>query len=207
IYVANISTYRSTDGGKTFTAIKGAPGGDDYHTVWINPENPQIIALAVDQGATISVNGGATWSSIYNQPTAQFYHVTTDNQFPYRILGAQQDNSTVSIASRSDDGAIGERDYYSVAGCENATIAVDPRNPDVTYGGCYTGFLTRTDRAARQDRDISVWMSNYDGWAASDIPYRFQWTFPVVISPHDPSPLYVTSQYVHRSTNEGASLE
>ncbi|HEX7939807.1 MAG TPA: glycosyl hydrolase, partial [Gemmatimonadaceae bacterium] len=131
--------------------------------------------------------------------------MTTDNRWPYRIYGAQQDNSTVSIASRSDDGAIGDRDYYSVAGCENATIAVDPRDPNITYGGCYTGFLSRDDRSTRQTRDVSVWMANYDGWNVGDVPYRFQWTFPVFLSPHDPSTLYVTSQFVHKSTNEGAS--
>src|SRR6202008_3283375 len=106
IYVANTSTYRSTDGGRSFTAIKGAPGGDDYHTIWINPENPQIIALASDQGVTITVNGGTTWSSWYNQPTAQFYHVITDNQFPYWVYGGQQESGSAGIASRSDFGEI-----------------------------------------------------------------------------------------------------
>jgi len=110
LYIANVSTYRSTDGGHTFTAIKGAPGGDDYHTVWINPDNPQIIALAVDQGATISVNGGETWSSWYNQPTAQFYHVITDNQFPYWVYGGQQESGSIGTASRSDFGEITFRD-------------------------------------------------------------------------------------------------
>jgi photosystem II stability/assembly factor-like uncharacterized protein len=205
VYVMNLTVWRSIDGGKTFSSVR-VPHGDT-HIMWIDPKNSKRLINGNDGGATISYDGGETWSSIYNQPTAQFYHVTTDNQFPYRILGAQQDNSTVSIASRSDDGAIGERDYFAVAGCENATIAVDPRDPNVTYGGCYTGFLSRVDRASRQERDISVWMSNYDGWPASDIPYRFQWTFPVTISPHDPSTLYVTSQYVHKSTNEGASWE
>jgi photosystem II stability/assembly factor-like uncharacterized protein len=205
VYVMNLTVWRSIDGGKTFSSVR-VPHGDT-HIMWIDPKDSKRLINGNDGGATISYDGGETWSSIYNQPTAQFYHVTTDNQFPYRILGAQQDNSTVSIASRSDDGSIGERDYYSVAGCENATIAVDPRDPNVTYGGCYTGFLSRVDRASRQERDISVWMSNYDGWAASDIPYRFQWTFPVVISPHDLNTLYVTSQYVHKSSNEGASWE
>jgi photosystem II stability/assembly factor-like uncharacterized protein len=205
VYVMNLSVWRSVDGGRNFSRLR-VPHGD-MHIMWVDPKDSKRLINGNDGGATISYDHGETWSTIYNQPTAQFYHVTTDNQWPYRILGAQQDNSTVSIASRSDDGAIGERDYYSVAGCENATIAVDPRDPNVTYGGCYTGFLSRHDRTARQERDISVWMSNYDGWAASDIPYRFQWTFPVVISPHDPNTLYVTSQYVHRSTNEGASWE
>ena len=203
VYVMNLSVWRSLDGGKTFTRIR-VPHGDT-HIMWVDPNDSRRMINGNDGGATISYDYGATWSTIYNQPTAQFYHVTTDNQFPYRIYGAQQDNSTVSIASRSDDGSIGERDYYSVAGCENATIAVDPRDPNVTYGGCYTGILSRYDRARRQERDISVWMVNYDGWAAADIPYRFQWTFPVLLSPHDPSTLYATSQFVHRSTDEGAT--
>jgi photosystem II stability/assembly factor-like uncharacterized protein len=203
VYVMNLQVWRSVDGGKTFSNVR-VPHGDT-HIMWIDPRDSRRLINGNDGGATISYDYGATWSSIYNQPTAQFYHVTTDNQWPYRILGAQQDNSTVSIASRSDDGQIGERDYFPVAGCENATIAVDPRDPNVTYGGCYTGFLSRVDRATRQERDISLWMANYDGLPASAVPFRFQWTYPVLISPHDPSTLYVTSQLVHRSTDEGAS--
>lgn len=205
VYVMNLSVWRSVDGGRTFERVR-VPHGDT-HIMWIDPKDSKRLINGNDGGATVSFDGGKTWSSIYNQPTAQFYHVTTDSQWPYRIYGAQQDNTTVSIASRSDDGAITERDWFPVAGCENATIAVDPRDPNVTYGGCYTGFLTRADRAKRQDRDISVWMANYDGWAVKDVPYRFQWTFPVLISPHDPNTLYVASQYVHRSTSEGASWE
>jgi len=203
VYVMNLQVWRSVDGGRTFSMVR-VPHGDT-HITWVDPNDSRHLINGNDGGATISFDGGATWSSIYNQPTAQFYHVTTDSQWPYRIYGAQQDNSAISIASRSDDGSIGERDYFSVAGCENATIAVDPRDPNVTYGGCYTGFLSRSDRATRQERDISVWMPNYDGWAAADIPYRFQWTYPVLLSPHDPRTLYVTSQFVHRSTDEGAS--
>jgi photosystem II stability/assembly factor-like uncharacterized protein len=203
VYVMNLQVWRSVDGGKTFSMVR-VPHGDT-HIMWVDPKDSRRLINGNDGGATVSYDYGATWSSIYNQPTAQFYHVTTDNQWPYRIYGAQQDNSTVSIASRSDDGQIGERDYFPVAGCENATIAVDPRDPNVTYGGCYTGFLSRVDRSIRQERDISLWMANYDGWPAKDVPFRFQWTYPVLISPHDPSTLYVTSQYVHRSTDEGAS--
>jgi photosystem II stability/assembly factor-like uncharacterized protein len=203
VYLMNLQVWRSVDGGRNFSMVRVEHG--DTHIMWVDPNDSKHLINGNDGGATISFDGGLTWSTQANQPTAQFYHVMTDNQWPYRIYGAQQDNSTVSIASRSDDGAIGERDYYSVAGCENATIAVDPRNPDITYGGCYTGFLSRVDRASRQERDISVWMGNYDGWAAADIPYRFQWTFPVLLSPHDPSTLYATSQFVHRSTDEGAS--
>ena len=205
VYVMNLQVWRSTDGGKTFSMVR-VPHGDT-HQLWIDPRDSRRMINANDGGATVSFDAGATWSSMQNQPTAQFYHVTTDNQFPYRIYGAQQDNSTVSIASRSDDGAIGVRDYYPVAGCENATIAVDPRDPAITYGGCYTGIFTRVDHRTRQERDVSVWLSNYDGMAAAEVPFRFQWTFPVLISPHDPGTLYVASQFVHRSTTEGASWE
>ncbi len=205
VYVMNLGVYRSIDGGKSFGRVR-VPHGDT-HAMWIDPKDSKRMINSNDGGGTISFDRGETWSSVYNQPTAQFYHVTTDNQFPYRIYGAQQDNSAVSILSRSDDGMIGERDYYSVAGCENATVAVDPRNPLVTYGGCYMGSFTRYDHGRRQERDISVGMRNYDGWAAGDVPERFQWTFPVLISPHDPQTLYVTSQHVFRSRNEGASWE
>ena len=205
VYVMNLTVFRSIDGGKTFARVR-VPHGDT-HTMWVDPKDPKRMINANDGGATISMDGGETWSSIYNQPTSQFYHVTTDNQFPYRIYGGQQDNSAISVASRSDDGAIGDRDYHDVAGCENATVAVDPRNPQVTYGGCYMGSFSRYDHGRRQDRDISVTMRNYDGWGAADVPERFQWTFPVLISPHDPSTLYVTSQHVWRSRTEGASWE
>ncbi len=205
VYVMNLTVYRSIDGGKSFSPVR-VPHGDT-HAMWIDPKDSKRMINSNDGGGTISLDGGATWSSVYNQPTAQFYHVTTDNSFPYRIYGGQQDNSAISIASRSDDGEIGERDYYSVAGCENATISVDPRNPLVTYGGCYMGALSRYDHGRRQERDISVAMRNYDGWGAGDVPERFQWTFPVLISPHDPQTLYVTSQYVWRSRTEGASWE
>ena len=205
VYVMNLGVFRSIDGGKTFSRVR-VPHGDT-HAMWIDPKDSKRLINSNDGGGTISFDAGATWSSIHNQPTAQFYHVTTDNQFPYRIYGAQQDNSPVSIASRSDDGTIGDRDYYSPAGCENATVAVDPRNPSITYGGCYMGAFSRFDHARRQERDISVGLRNYDGWAAGDVPERFQWTFPVLLSPHDPQTLYVTSQHVWRTRTEGASWE
>ena len=205
VYVMNLQVWRSVDGGHDWEMVR-VPHGDT-HIMWVDPKDPKRLINGNDGGGTVSLDGGATWSSEDNQPTAQFYHVTTDNQFPYRIYGAQQDNSTVSIASRSDDGRIGIRDFFSVAGCENAHIAVDPRNPAVTYGGCYTGMLNRYDSRNRQVRDIAVWLSNYDGMAAALVPFRFQWTFPVLLSPHDPNVLYVASQFVHRSTTEGASWE
>ena len=205
LYVMNLTVWKSIDAGKTFSRIR-VPHGDT-HTMWVDPKDPNRLINGNDGGATVSQDGGTTWSSIMNQPTAQFYHVITDTQWPYRLYGAQQDNSTVSIASRSDNGVIGERDWWRVAGCENAHIAVDPRNPDVTYGGCYTGILSRYDKRTGQSRDISVWLSNYDGMPAKDVPNRFQWTFPVLLSPHDPRTLYVASQNVWRSNDEGSSWE
>jgi photosystem II stability/assembly factor-like uncharacterized protein len=209
VYVMNLTILKSIDGGKTFTEMD-VPHGDT-HILWIDPADPRRMILGDDGGATVSFDAGRTWSSQHNQPTAQFYHVNADTQFPYRIYGAQQDNSAISISSRgeeSDDGSgIGPRSYFSVAGCENATIAFDPRDPNVTYGGCYLGMLSRYDRRTRQERDISVTEINWDGYAAKDAPERFQWTFPVLVSQHDPRTLYVTSQHVWRSRTEGASWE
>jgi len=205
VYLMNLQVWRSVDAGRNFTRVR-VPHGDT-HIMWVDPKDSKHLINGNDGGATISYDNGATWSSILNQPTAQFYHVMTDNAWPYRLYGAQQDNSAISVASRSDDGAIGERDYYNIAGCENATIAVDPRNPNITYGGCYMGEFTRSDRGNRQSRDISVRLKNYDGMAAADVPDRFQWTFPVLISPHDPTVLYAASQQVWRSKTEGASWE
>ena len=160
---------------------------------------------ANDGGGTVSFDRGATWSSIMNQPTSQFYHVITDNQFPYRIYGAQQDNTTVSIASRSDEGAITRQDWHVAAGGESAYIAIDPTDPNITYGGGYMGEIWRQDLRTKHQRNVSVWLDNYDGWAAADVPYRFAWTFPLFFSPHDPKTLYAAAQFLFRSTNEGNS--
>ena len=192
IWVANISTYRSEDGGASFTAIKGAPGGDDYHTVWINPENPQIIALAVDQGATISVNGGHTWSSWYNQPTAQFYHVITDNQFPYWVYGGQQESGSVGTASRSDFGEITFRDWYPVGMEEYGYVAPDPLNPHLIYGG----KVTRFDRVTGQTQDVSPVVLRTG-------EFRFNRTAPLIFSPADPHILYLGSNVLFKSTDGG----
>lgn len=205
VYVMNLQVNKSIDGGRTFTTVR-VPHGDT-HIMWIDPKNSDRLINANDGGATVSLDGGKTWSSMDNQPTAQFYHVITDNQQPYRLYGAQQDNSTVSIPFRSDYGRITERDWWSVGGCENAYIAVDPLKPTVTYGGCYMGMLTRHDSRTRDTRDVSVWLYNYDGWAVKDVPQRFQWTYPILFSPHDAKTLYATSQFVWRTRNEGASWE
>ncbi len=196
VYVANTSTYRSTDGGRTFTAIKGAPGGDDYQRIWINPENPRIIALSSDQGATISVNGGETWSSWYNQPTAQFYHVTTDNRFPYWVYGAQQESGSVATASRSDYGEITFREWHPVGVEEYGYIATDPLNPNILYGG----KITRTDQSLGEVQNISP-------EPVRSGKYRSVRTEPVVFSPLDPHTLYYGSNVLFRTTIGGNSWQ
>jgi photosystem II stability/assembly factor-like uncharacterized protein len=196
IYVCNTSTYRSTDGGKNFTAFKGAPGGDDYHTIWINPENPQIFAVAADQGATISVNGGETWSSWYNQPTAQFYHVITDNRFPYWVYGGQQESGSIGIASRSDYGAITFRDWHVVGVEEYGYVAPDPLDPEIIYGGKANRFDQRTG----QNQDISPVVIRTG-------KYRFNRTAPLIFSHVDPHTLYLGSNVLFKTTTGGKSWD
>jgi photosystem II stability/assembly factor-like uncharacterized protein len=196
IYVANTSTYRSMDGGANFTAIKGAPGGDDYHTVWINPDNPDIILLGVDQGATLTVNGGETWSSWYNQPTAQFYHVITDNRFPYWVYGAQQESGSVGISSRGDSGAITFRDWHPIGVEEYGYVAPDPLNPNFIYGG----KATRYDQTTGQIQDIGP----NAGRAGK---YRFLRTAPLLFSPVDQHVLYLGAQVLLKTVNGGASWQ
>jgi len=196
IYVANTSTYRSTDAGKSFTAIKGAPGGDDYHTIWINPENPDIIALGVDQGATITVNGGQSWSSWYNQPTAQFYHVITDNEFPYWVYGGQQESGSVGTASRSDFGEITFRDWTTVGTEEYGYVAPDPLHPNLIYGGKVTVF----DRNTGQTRDVSPVVLHTG-------KYRFNRTAPLIFSAADPHVLYLGSNVLFATRDGGNSWQ
>src|SRR5262249_12293266 len=135
VYTASVVTWKSIDGGKTFKALRGAPGGDDYHRLWINPRDPKIILIASDQGAIVTVNGGESWSSWYNQPTAAFYHVIADNAFPYRVCSGQQESGSACIASRGDDGAITFRDWHPVAVEEYGYVAPDPLDPEIVYGG------------------------------------------------------------------------
>ena len=196
VYAANTSTYKSTDGGVTFHAWKGAPGGDDYHTVWINPDDPNIVLLATDQGATITVNGGRTWSSWYNQPTAQFYHVITDNQFPYWVYSGQQESGSVGIASRGDNGAITFRDWRTVGLEEYGYAAPDPLNPNFIYGG----KLTRFDMTTGQVQNIAP-------EAVRSGKYRFLRTAPVIFSPADPHVLYYAGNVIFKTTNGGMSWE
>jgi len=205
VYVMNVSYHKSTDGGRTFES-SNAPHGD-HHDLWIAPEDNQRMIIADDGGAQVSYDGGTNWSTYGNQPTAQFYRVTTDNAFPYRIYAAQQDNSTVRIKHRTDGGAITEEDWESTAGGESAHIAVDPENSDIVYGGSYGGFLTRVNHETEQTQAINVYPDNPMGYGAEGMKYRFQWNFPIFFSPHNPDKLYTLSNHVHVSYNGGRSWE
>ena len=205
VYVLNVNYHKSTDGGKSFSSDR-APHGD-HHDLWISPEDPDRMIMGDDGGAQVTYDGGETWSTYHNQPTAQFYRVTTDNAFPYRIYAAQQDNSTVRIRHRNEGGNISESDWEPTAGGESAHIAVDPENDDIVYGGSYDGFLTRFNHETGTVRSISVWPDNPMGHGAEDLKYRFQWNFPVFFSPHDPDKLYTASNHLHVTTDEGESWE
>lgn len=205
LYVMNVSYHKSKDAGKSFQSY-GAPHGD-HHDLWIDPSNNKRLIIADDGGAQVSFDGGDTWSTYHNQPTAQFYRVTTDNHFPYRIYAAQQDNSTVRIAHRTDGTSIGESDWESTAGGESAHIAVDPEDNDIVYGGSYGGFLTRVNHRTGSRRGINVWPDNPMGYGAEGMKYRFQWNFPIFFSKHNPNKLYTASNHLHVSTNEGQSWE
>jgi photosystem II stability/assembly factor-like uncharacterized protein len=194
IYVANTACYRSEDGGKSFTCLRGAPGGDDYHTVWISPDDPNVILLATDQGAIISVNGGETFSSWYNQPTAQFYHVATDNRFPYRVYGAQQESGSVCTESCGRDGQVTFRDWQPVGVEEYGYVAPDPLDPDVIYGGKFTRFDRRTGQ-----------LQNVSPEAIRSGKYRFLRTAPVIFSPVDPKALYFAGNVLFKTTTGGYS--
>lgn len=203
IYELNTGTYRSNDGGKTFTPLR-LPHGD-CHDLWIDPADPGRMIEGNDGGATISLNSGKTWTSEDNQPTAQFYHVTTDRRFHYYVYGAQQDNTTIAIASSTDHGYIGRQDWYPVGGGESGYVAVDPRDPDVVYAGGYEGVLTRFDKRTGQERQISPWPEVTDGLGAAGLKYRFQWTAPLVLDPLNPNVLYDGGNVLFKSTDGGGS--
>ncbi|MDC1516285.1 glycosyl hydrolase [Cyclobacteriaceae bacterium] len=205
VYVMNVRYHRSKDGGKTFETYN-APHGD-HHDLWIAPEDNQRLIIGDDGGAQISYDGGENWSSYGNQPTAQFYRVTTDNSFPYKIYGAQQDNSTVRIDHRTDGRYIGESDWESTAGGESAHIAIDPENNNIVYGGSYGGYLTRVNHETSERRGINVWPDNPMGHGAEGMKYRFQWNFPIFFSPHNAKRLYTASNVLHVTMDEGQSWE
>ena len=205
VYVLNTGFYCSVDGGRTYTSIR-VPHGDN-HDLWINPDNPKYMINGNDGGANVSINGGESWTGQDNQPTAQFYHVITDTQFPYWVYGAQQDNSTVRIASRTSGAGIDREDWHSVGGGESGHIAPRYDNPDIVYAGSYGGLITRWDYNTKQQRIISPWPENPMGWGAGDLRYRFQWTAPILVSRFDSNVLYHAAQVLFRSTNEGQSWE
>ncbi|MFT4697957.1 MAG: photosystem II stability/assembly factor-like uncharacterized protein [Flavobacteriaceae bacterium] len=205
VYVLNVRYHKSSDGGKTYST-HNAPHGD-HHDLWIAPENSNRMIMGDDGGAQVSYDGGETWSTYHNQPTAQFYRVTTDNSFPYRIYAAQQDNSTIRISHRNEGRNIDEDDWESTAGGESAHIAIDPNNNDIVYGGSYDGFLTRYNHKKGTVRSISVWPDNPMGHGVEDMKYRFQWNFPIFFSKHNTKKLYTFSNQVHVSTNEGESWD
>jgi photosystem II stability/assembly factor-like uncharacterized protein len=194
IYVANTTTWKSSDAGKTFVGFRGAPGGDDYQRIWIGSEHPQTIALSSDQGAVITVNGGASWSSWYNQPTAQFYHVTTDDRFPYWVYGAQQESGSAGTMSRSDYGEITFREWHPVGVFEYGYIAVDPLDSNILYGA----RLTRTNQALGEVADVAPEPVRRG-------EYRYDRTLPVVFSPVDPRALYFAANVLFKSTDGGNS--
>jgi photosystem II stability/assembly factor-like uncharacterized protein len=195
VYVANIVTWKSTDGGQTFTGWRGAPGGDDYHRIWINPDNPQIILNASDQGAIITVNGGETWSSWYNQPTAQMFHVSTDNRFPYWVYGGQQESGSAGVPSRGNDGQITFREWRPVGAEEYGYVVADPLHPNLVYGG----KLTRFDWTTGEVKNVAP--------APLREPYRFVRTAPVIFSPVDPRILYYAGNVLFKTLNGGESWQ
>lgn len=205
VYALNVEFWKSKDGGKTFESIRTPHG--DHHDLWINPEKPGDMIVADDGGAQVSVNGGESWSTYHNQPTAQFYRVAVDDHFPYRIYGAQQDNSAIRIASRTDGRSIGESDWESTAGGESGWIVPDPENNNIVYGGSYDGLIIKHNHKTNESRSVDVWPDNTMGWAAKDIRYRFQWNFPLMFSVHDKNTLYAAANVLFKTTNGGQSWE
>ncbi len=201
VYCPNVNFMRSRDGGRTFQSLRTPHG--DHHDLWIDPENSDRMIVADDGGAQVSFDGGNNWSTYMNQPTGQFYRVSTDNSFPYRILGAQQDNSTVRIKSRTAGVGITEQDWESTAGSESGYVVADPNNPDIVYGGNYGGYLSRLDHKTGENRAISVWPDNPMGAGADVQKYRFQWNFPIFFSPHNPKKLYCAGNVLFSTEDEG----
>jgi photosystem II stability/assembly factor-like uncharacterized protein len=203
VYFLNFFVYRSTDGGASITRL--SPPHVDNHAMWIDPTDPDRMIEGNDGGASITGNGGRTWSSESNQPTAQLYHVATDNRFPYRVYGAQQDRGTYAILSRTDHGAITDQDWYDVAGGESGYVLPDPTDPEIVYAGSYFGDLTRFDHRTGQVQDITPWPENTEGYGADSAKYRFSWTSPLALDPHDPHALYSGSQVLLKTTDGGQS--
>jgi photosystem II stability/assembly factor-like uncharacterized protein len=205
VYALNVPFLKSTDGGRTFKEMETPHS--DHHDLWIDPANNQRMIVSNDGGAQVSTDGGVNWTTYHNQPTAQFYRVTTDQSFPFKILGAQQDNSTVRISHRSTGSTLTDKDWEISAGGESAHLAPDPNNPEVVYAGTYKGYMSRFDHTTGQERSTNVWPFNPAGSGVEVMKYRFNWNFPLLFSPHNPKKLYAGSNYLHVTTNEGQSWE
>lgn len=205
VYCPNVNFMFSTDGGKTFKSVRTPHG--DHHDLWIDPEDPNRMIVADDGGAQISFDAGDNWSTYLNQPTVQVYRVSTDNAFPYRVLGGQQDNSAFRIRSRSYGRAITADDFENAAGGESGYVVADPLNPDITYGGSYMGYLARLNHKTGEMRSINVWPDDGIGAGADVQKYRFQWNYPIFFSPHNPKRLYAAGNHLFVTENEGRSWE
>ena len=206
LYVPNVALYKSADGGKTISILRGAPGGDDYHELWVDAKDSRRMILGTDQGTTISLNGGKTWSSWYNQPTAQFYHVITDNRFPYAVYGAQQDSGSAAVYSRTDHGEITPRDWFLPGGSESGYIALDPNHPDIIYLTETFGGVTRFNRRTSFSQNVSPWPEEEFGSAITTHKYRDPWTPVLVFSP-DYKTLYLGTQYVLKTSDGGLNWQ
>src|SRR5229473_3646965 len=207
IYMPNVALYRSEDAGKTISIVRGAPGGDDYHELWVDPRNSASMVLGTDQGTTISLNRGKTWSSWYNQPTAQIYHVTTDNQFPYVVYGAQQDSGSAAVVSRTDHDQITPRDWFPAGPSESGYLIVDPNDPDIIYLSGTFGPIARFNRRTGLSQDISPWPANAFESEINERKYRNPWTPVLVRSGVDPTTLYLGTQYVMKTVDGGLHWE
>ncbi len=203
VYVPNVALYKLTDAGKTLSILRGAPGGDDYHQLWIDPANSLHMGLATDQGTSVTLNGGVTWSTWYNQPTAQFYHVITDNQFPYHVYGAQQDSSTAATAIRSDYGQLDARDRFSFGQSESGWVAIDPRDPNIIYSTGTYGTIDRFDRRNGQSHNVAPEPIGQFGTTLPERKYRATWTPFLAFSPSERGALYFCTQFVMKTLDGG----
>jgi photosystem II stability/assembly factor-like uncharacterized protein len=207
IYIPNVALYRSEDGGKTISVVRGAPGGDDYHQLWVDPKNSASMALGTDQGTTISLDRGQTWSSWYNQPTAQLYHVTTDNQFPYVVYGAQQDSGSAAVVSRTDHGQITPRDWFPAGPSESGYLMVDPNDPNIIYLTGTFGTVARFNKRTGLSQDITPWPALAFEAEINQRKYRAPWTPVLAVSPTEATTLYLGTQYVMKTVDGGLHWE
>lgn len=206
VFICNVEFWKSIDGGKNFDIEIQVPHGDN-HGLWVNPDHPNIMVQCNDGGACVSLNGGKTWSTQYNQPTSQFYRVTVDNQFPYRLYAGQQDNTTISVPSHEINGLTPFEHWYEVGGSECGDVGINPQNPDIVWGGSYSGEITITNLKTGQTREVTAYPHYTEGTEQRNLKYRWQWNFPILVSAYNPQQVYQTSNYVHRTTNDGQSWE